>query len=806
MAEASKTPLGSDSRMPFRILTACLCVLSFAGVAGAEIFTVNSAGDEGNANPGNGSGEAFPGTGIVTLRSAIEEANAIPGSHIIEINRAVVNRISPTTPLPPIANESVFIEGNGAVLDGSQVAGTFQQVDGLVIQDRNASVRRLTIVRFRGNGIRITGANASNVLVQGCHIGDTVGGGNEGAGILIENGAQGAFIGAISTTSAQNTIAGNGGPGIAVDGEDSQSNIFSRNRIFENGAGPQGIVFSNGAQDGVAPPVIAGLNPVRGQAAPNGLVELFMDRGRQGEVFVASTLADGQGNFELDLDLQDFIKKPILTVDQSIPLTRRLTATTTDTNGNTSAFSNAEPIQGAAPAGAGRVGYSRVPVGNRSFQPDGTLQVFITVDRINLPTADSLEIVEVIPEGWTFATSTATGTSGSPGPGSGPILRWEFNNFTQNDLNFSYTLNIPPDAEGTVAIEGQATLNIEPLFAVSSPWVSTGLVETGFANIVGKVAEFGTNQPIPCATVEFEALDESGRRYFAVVDNNGLFEFRMLPFGSYNKRLLAPGFGSFTPVEFEVNSARFVLLINPAPSTRPALVRGIVTDADTGQPLAGVFVVARIGQTVVGSTYTCATGNYAILRPLVNTKQESTTVDLEFSADNYDPASQTVQAPPDAAGEADQALEKGLLFPSALVGQITSADTGAAPTGGQVVLQGPINTLTPVEGDGTYVFDAILDGNYSVQASAPGFEPSSKFKQVGSNAIETLNFVLTPTPPQENPFDINGDGAVNAVDVQLVINAALGLSIAPFNADVNGDGTVNAVDVQLVINAALGLI
>ena len=65
-------------------------------------------------------------------------------------------------------------------------------------------------------------------------------------------------------------------------------------------------------------------------------------------------------------------------------------------------------------------------------------------------------------------------------------------------------------------------------------------------------------------------------------------------------------------------------------------------------------------------------------------------------------------------------------------------------------------------------------------------------------------FDILPGPPP-NPYDINLDGDVNALDVQLVINAALGNSIAPLNADVNGDGSINAVDVQLVINAALGI-
>ncbi|MBI4557702.1 MAG: hypothetical protein HY706_08970 [Candidatus Hydrogenedentes bacterium] len=58
--------------------------------------------------------------------------------------------------------------------------------------------------------------------------------------------------------------------------------------------------------------------------------------------------------------------------------------------------------------------------------------------------------------------------------------------------------------------------------------------------------------------------------------------------------------------------------------------------------------------------------------------------------------------------------------------------------------------------------------------------------------------------PESEPEDIDTDGVVNAVDVQLVINAALGLSVE-FNSDVDRNNQVDAVDVQLVINAALGL-
>ncbi|MBI4559039.1 MAG: IPT/TIG domain-containing protein, partial [Candidatus Hydrogenedentes bacterium] len=52
--------------------------------------------------------------------------------------------------------------------------------------------------------------------------------------------------------------------------------------------------------------------------------------------------------------------------------------------------------------------------------------------------------------------------------------------------------------------------------------------------------------------------------------------------------------------------------------------------------------------------------------------------------------------------------------------------------------------------------------------------------------------------------DVDASGFVDAVDVQLVINAALGLQV-PYNCDVDNTGSVDAVDVQKTINGALGL-
>jgi hypothetical protein len=51
--------------------------------------------------------------------------------------------------------------------------------------------------------------------------------------------------------------------------------------------------------------------------------------------------------------------------------------------------------------------------------------------------------------------------------------------------------------------------------------------------------------------------------------------------------------------------------------------------------------------------------------------------------------------------------------------------------------------------------------------------------------------------------DPSGVGFTNVVDVQLIVNEALGTSQA--GNDLNGDGVVNVVDVQIVVNSALNL-
>ncbi len=52
--------------------------------------------------------------------------------------------------------------------------------------------------------------------------------------------------------------------------------------------------------------------------------------------------------------------------------------------------------------------------------------------------------------------------------------------------------------------------------------------------------------------------------------------------------------------------------------------------------------------------------------------------------------------------------------------------------------------------------------------------------------------------------DVNGDGSVNVVDLQVLVNTVLAGG-QPSGCDINKDGNVNALDVQMLANVVLGV-
>ena len=78
------------------------------------------------------------------------------------------------------------------------------------------------------------------------------------------------------------------------------------------------------------------------------------------------------------------------------------------------------------------------------------------------------------------------------------------------------------------------------------------------------------------------------------------------------------------------------------------------------------------------------------------------------------------------------------------------------------------------------------------------------YGQTVDNTLEMWQGTIGGASSQSNsPCDLNADGSVNILDVQVAVSQALGTA-ACGSGDLNGDGLCNVIDVQRIINASIG--
>jgi CSLREA domain-containing protein len=236
-----------------------MALLAVASPAWAAEFEVNSTGDQGDENPGDGS--CFTGDVLVigdecTLRAAIQEANDNENAPTVDkirfgVPTTGVATISPASELDTIT-EPVTINGysqpgsrpNTAttgtnavlkiVLDGFNSDGVFS---GLVVKARNSTVRGLVINNGFRFGVLLDEETPSDKgrTVEGCFIGTdasgTQGPGNNG-GVIIDDG-EGNVVGG-NTLAARNLISANTNAGVFVsspaNGNTIQGNLIGTNK------------------------------------------------------------------------------------------------------------------------------------------------------------------------------------------------------------------------------------------------------------------------------------------------------------------------------------------------------------------------------------------------------------------------------------------------------------------------------------------------------------------------------------------------------------------------------------------------
>lgn len=116
--------------------------------------------------------------------------------------------------------------------------------------------------------------------------------------------------------------------------------------------------------------------------------------------------------------------------------------------------------------------------------------------------------------------------------------------------------------------------------------------------------------------------------------------------------------------------------------------------------------------------------------------------------------------------------------------------------------------VTSLYNTGPDDYSALATAGISYLTGQPNGQASWNFMRTNypwSNFSTLPKWAVTPRGavlPQASSCDLNSDGSVDAADVQSAINQALGT--AACTGDLVGTRTCTVVDVQRVINAALG--
>jgi hypothetical protein len=141
----------------------------------------------------------------------------------------------------------------------------------------------------------------------------------------------------------------------------------------------------------------------------------------------------------------------------------------------------------------------------------------------------------------------------------------------------------------------------------------------------------------------------------------------------------------------------------------------------------------------------------------------------------------------------------------------TYPKVAAFATGGSVS-NTALHVTTTHSGTGQYLVTGLSPGTYSVSLNSA----SILSNQTVNSGDDTLYFesssgsiAVTQTGAAPgNPIlscDLNGNGVVNVQDVQISVNAVLGLIPCLPQYELDGSGTCTVIDVQRVANAVLGL-
>jgi len=149
----------------------------------------------------------------------------------------------------------------------------------------------------------------------------------------------------------------------------------------------------------------------------------------------------------------------------------------------------------------------------------------------------------------------------------------------------------------------------------------------------------------------------------------------------------------------------------------------------------------------------------------------------------------------------------GVLWPGFDFDSFSSKVVGYPNAGNTVYIFDPVSSTCTTQAQSGYTIPVppVSSGTFGKFRYTPDMPGNFVYCGGGGVTADCVSMQVdaSGSPAPAPACDLNDDGIVNLLDVQIAINQASGVSVCS-SADLTGNGQCTIVDVQRVINAALG--
>lgn len=246
-------------------------------------------------------------------------------------------------------------------------------------------------------------------------------------------------------------------------------------------------------------------------------------------------------------------------------------------------------------------------------------------------------------------------------------------------------------------------------------------------------------------------------------DRNGIFIIPFLPLGRFTLFASLPGFASVAIAENAITGLIADLLIELSPN--PGTVVGFVTNLQDGSIITGAEIkLFTRSQIQLATILTDNSGSFEYNQLLIGDYL------IIASSIGFATNQSGFTIVPGATTKLSFALQP---LPGAVTGNVRHALTGAPILNAIIVLR-PFNnfaaplTLTATDSSGNYLFQDLLQGNYTMNVTLFGFQLEQSSFSVSRGGSTRVDFALRPTGAGVTGIVTDSDSGNRIPDVLVV--------------------------------------